>query len=107
MGGLLGAQGGELGEASARFRMHGLKPGQLLEPPQRQIDIAGVELDAVAAPPSLLGGEQRGAAAEERIRTIPCRFEQSSMASATSATGLTVGCSAKSARSAPKAVAPV
>ena len=94
-------------EGLASFGKNGVLAGHLLPAADDAIDVARIELKP--------GGPSPGDSAAITVvplprkgsRISPLRFEQSLMASATSATGLTVGCMASAAsRPAPKLLTP-
>jgi hypothetical protein len=84
-------------DLSSGAREHGHLAGVGLPAPHRDIDVVRIDLDRPypAAGP-LRGDQHRPAAGKGRSRMISLRREQSLIASATKATGLTVGCMASS-----------
>src|SRR5688572_12129144 len=88
------------------LRLAGLHPaGQLRD--RRFRTTSGMDLEAVAASADAFGCQDSRSAPQKGSSTISPRREQSRVASATSATRLTVGCEARSSiRPARKVLAP-
>jgi hypothetical protein len=58
---------GEVIKAAAACRMEGAAAGQFLPAADDRIDITGVELQPIAAPAGMLGGDHRRTAAEKAV----------------------------------------
>ena len=83
-------------EGGAGLDVNCIPPGESLPPADGDIDVSGLELQTYARRPTRSAANTVVPEPQKVSSTISCRRVQSFIASATNATGLTVGCTESS-----------